>query len=87
MTASESVADSRVVVLDCVRTIFPFLPEDQVAVATKESLAEWDSLATLSLITMIEETLDLMLTDDEVQEFHSVEGIQAVLARRAAAGA
>jgi acyl carrier protein len=82
MTAFDSAEDTQIAILDCAGTVFPFLSADEVRTATREGLSEWDSLATLSLITLIEETLDIMLTDDEVQEFTSVESIIAVLAKR-----
>ncbi|MCW2855956.1 MAG: hypothetical protein JWR52_1571 [Marmoricola sp.] len=82
MTVFDSAQGLETAILECARTVFPDLTDVELLAATRQDLPEWDSLATLSLITLVEETLDIMLDDEEVQEFTSVASIQAVLAKR-----
>lgn len=82
MSTFDSVEAVDAAVEDCVRTVFPQLSDDELRAATRQGLEAWDSLATLSLITLIEETWDVMLTDDEVAQFSSVEQIKTVMAAR-----
>lgn len=87
MTAFDSAEGTQAAVLECFRTVFPFMSDDEIVAARRGAVPEWDSLATLSLITLLEETLEIMLTDDDVEQLNSLEDAQAVVARRHGASA
>jgi acyl carrier protein len=65
-------------VRECFRTVFPDLPEDQIEAAVRSELPAWDSLASLELLTVIEEEFGVQLADDVV------EGLDSFAAARAA---
>jgi acyl carrier protein len=67
--------------ITCFQSVFPFLSEEQIRTLRKDELTEWDSLASLSLITVIEEEFDLRLDDDTVERLDSFAGTRAVVAQ------
>lgn len=51
--------------------------------ASSETVASWDSLRHLQLITAIEEEYGIQFEPEEMMELHTVSAIAAALARRA----
>lgn len=41
--------------MDCFEAVFPALSREQILSATPESVAQWDSIATVTLASVIEE--------------------------------
>ena len=68
---------------DCLAVVFPDVPRKQLSRASISSLAEWDSLATLTLVGVIEETFQIKIPLDDLEEFLSFELILDYLARPA----
>jgi acyl carrier protein len=50
--------------------------------ASMKTLKQWDSLAHMELIALIEERMSITLTFDEIVQMVSVSGIEQVLAQR-----
>jgi acyl carrier protein len=69
---------------DCFRTVFPDLSDEQIDSAARAELSEWDSLATLTLLTVVEEEFELELDDQAVEQFDSFEAVERVVERIAA---
>ncbi|MCF6312320.1 MAG: hypothetical protein L3J39_07695 [Verrucomicrobiales bacterium] len=65
--------------ITCFRTVFPDLTDGEIAQASMASLAKWDSLATVMLISVIEEEYQLQVADDDLQDFVSFELIDEIL--------
>lgn len=59
-------SDGKRQLLECFRAVFPFLTDDEIKRADKADIDEWDSLASLSLITVIEEEFDVRLSEDAI---------------------
>ena len=68
---------------DCLAVVFPDVPRKQLCRASISSLAQWDSLATLTLVGVIEETFQIKIPLDDLVEFLSVELILDYLSRPA----
>jgi acyl carrier protein len=51
----------------CFGTVFPDLNEEQTLQASAAALAEWDSLATLNLLALIEEEFGVSIDLDELE--------------------
>ena len=68
---------------DCLAVVFPDVPRKQLCRASISSLAEWDSLATLTLVGVIEETFQIKIPLDDLEEFLSFELILDYLTRPA----
>ena len=45
----------------CFATVFPDLPPDQIPGAALDTTSQWDSLATVILITVLEEEFSIMI--------------------------
>lgn len=61
---------------ECFQRVFPALPADRVASATPAAIAEWDSLASISLVTLIEQEFNVLVDFEELaklESFHAVE--------------
>ena len=57
----------------CFRTAFPDLPEEELPRATMSSVAQWDSLSMLVLVSLIEEEFGLQIPADDLGDFVSLE--------------
>ncbi len=66
----------------CFRAVFPQLPEDEVRRASRSSLPEWDSLATVNLMAVLEEEFDVRIGGDDVLELASFDLVAAWLAEK-----
>ncbi len=68
---------------DCLAVVFPDVPRKQLRNASISSVAQWDSLATLTLVSVIEETFQTQIPADDLEEFLSFELILDYLSRPA----
>jgi acyl carrier protein len=59
----------------CFATVFPDLSLDGIRGATPESVEGWDSLANLSLITVIEEEFAIQIGSEDVDQLVSFETV------------
>jgi acyl carrier protein len=55
----------------CFQTVFPDLPESEVRVATRASVAMWDSIATVTLVNVIEDEFGIQMELDLLEEMDS----------------
>ncbi len=80
MTSSTEIASR---LEDCLAVVFPHVPRKQLSRASVSSVSQWDSLATLTLVGVIEETFGIQIPPDDLGEFLSFELIQDYLSRPA----
>ncbi len=59
----------------CFLAVFSELTADEVATATVASVRDWDSVASVTLFTMIEEEFGVALDAEALDEFDSFEHI------------
>ena len=52
---------------DCVAAVFPFLSRDEIQRAGSASVAAWDSLAMVTLVSLIEEEFSIQFSLDDYQ--------------------
>lgn len=64
---------------ECFSIVFPDLPSSAFATAAIGELAEWDSLATLTLAAVIEESFGVQIPPDDVPSLVSFEAIAQYL--------
>jgi acyl carrier protein len=64
---------------ECFKSIFPDMKEEQIVTMSKSSYVEWDSLATVTLISLIEEEFNLKIPVEHDVDFSSFELIQDYL--------
>lgn len=59
--------------IDCFAAVFPQLERQELTSATMSSLANWDSLAGITLISVIEEEFSISIAPDDVTGLISFE--------------
>ena len=64
---------------DCFREVFPDLADEQIETAVREQMSEWDSLATLTLLAVIEEEFALELDEDAIGKLTSFSAVRDVV--------
>ena len=55
----------------CFTAVFPELQGDRIASASMESLPEWDSIAHVTLIEVIQQDFGILVEDDELDRLTS----------------
>jgi len=64
--------------------VFPELAEDEILQASPESVAGWDSLASATLLTVLEEEFGVDVAAEDVDQLVSFERVLEYLQRRSA---
>jgi acyl carrier protein len=67
------VDDLRRRLIACFSTVFPELAEKEIPVAAMASVGSWDSLATITLVTVIEEEFSVQIPPEDLEQFASFE--------------
>lgn len=62
---------------DCFRTVFPDLPENQISSASQATLVTWDSIATVTLVSMIDEEFGIEIDLYKLGELNSFKSLCA----------
>lgn len=57
----------------CFRLALPAVPPELIACCSQASTPEWDSLASVNLLTLIEEEFGLEIPEEDLVEFRSWE--------------
>lgn len=66
----------------CFTSVFPDLAPEEVPLASMASIGKWDSLATITLLTVIEEEFSLQVPADDLEQFASFDLILDYLERQ-----
>lgn len=61
------------------RLVFPDLAEEAIPTASQSTVRAWDSVATITLINVLEEEFGITLDLDQVAELDSFPAIEAYL--------
>jgi acyl carrier protein len=75
------MTDTRDRLVRCFSAVFSDLDRDEIPVATKETVAGWDSLANFSLLTVVEEEFGIQVPGDDIEEFASFDRLLRYLQR------
>lgn len=59
----------------CFAAVFPALPEADIAAASIASVGQWDSLATVTLLSVVGEEFGVEVDFDRFEELTSFEGL------------
>jgi acyl carrier protein len=71
---------------DCFAAVFPSAAPGELEQASTETLPGWDSLATVTLVAVVEEEFEVVLELDELEQLTSFERVyQLVEAKLAGA--
>ena len=64
-------------VADCFCALFPDRSRDELLTASRESIPEWDSLAGVTLLTILQQEFDLEIDLSELEHLNSVKAVLA----------
>lgn len=73
--------DSRSRLVQCFREVFPDLDDSQIVNAEYAELSAWDSLASITLVVIVEDEFSCTLPDDLVAQLTSFARIHAAVER------
>ncbi|HRH97976.1 MAG TPA: acyl carrier protein [Prosthecobacter sp.] len=59
--------------INCFKNVFPELRDDEVRRATSHSVADWDSVAMVTLVTLVDEEFGLQMPPENFEEMMSFE--------------
>jgi acyl carrier protein len=69
------MSDAKVRLTKCFAAVFPDLSEDQIHQATPTKVAVWDSLASITLISVIEEEFGVEIDPEDIEHLVSFESV------------
>jgi acyl carrier protein len=78
------VSDVDVRLRRCFAAAFPELPESEVDNASTDTVAEWDSLASVTLVALVEEEFGVEIADLDLPDLRSYGAIRDYLRRSGA---
>ena len=67
--------------IQCFSAVFPDLSPDQLRTSSLARLPEWDSIASITLLTLIEEEFGIQIPPAALSTFVSFEAIHGYLSR------
>jgi acyl carrier protein len=67
--------DIRLRLVKCFAAVFPELDDREIAVASTASVNTWDSLASVTLLSVLEEEFQVQIDPEELEHFVSFDAI------------
>jgi len=71
-----------VVLIKCFQVVFPQVPKERLPFASVDSVSNWDSVATVNLISLIHEEFVISIDAEEVEHFSSFAKILALVQQK-----
>jgi acyl carrier protein len=68
--------------IECFQIVFPDIKEKDIPAASQETVAEWDSVAAITLVNVVEEQFGIEMDLDHVAELDSFEKVLTYLQQR-----
>ena len=68
----------------CFSVVFPQLPEEEIQGAAPTTVESWDSVATITLVSVIEEEFSIQIELEDIEHLVSFEMVLAYLNQRPA---
>jgi acyl carrier protein len=76
------MSDTKQRLARCFMSVFPTLRNQEVSLASQESVAAWDSVATVTLLCVIEEEFGVSIDFEELENLTSFQRIHEYLCSR-----
>ena len=73
------MSDNRARLIECFATVFPDLRSAEIPLASIATVPAWDSLASATLVSVLEEEFGVQLGLEELEDLTSFELVLAVL--------
>ena len=68
--------------IKCFSAVFPQLAEKEILIATPSGVAGWDSLASITLVSVIEEEFAIQIDPEDIEHLVSFELVLSYLKNR-----
>ncbi len=68
--------------INCFQVVFPDMPVDEIPAASTATVANWDSVAAITMMNVIEDEFGLDMDLDDLADLDSFEKIHAYLLKR-----
>jgi acyl carrier protein len=59
----------------CFSAVFPQLPSAEIPASSTTALDGWDSLATITLVSVIEEEFEIQIDPEDIEHFGSYQAV------------
>jgi len=69
----------------CFSVVFPHLAETDIPLATPSAVEGWDSMATITLVSVIEEEFGIEIDPEDIEHFVSFETVSEYLNNKSVA--
>jgi len=66
----------------CFQVVFPDMPQEQIATASTATVANWDSVAAITLMNVVEDEFGLEMDLDDLADLDSFEKLHLYLQKR-----
>jgi acyl carrier protein len=66
----------------CFASVFPDLPPEQIPGASVESMPDWDSLAAVTLVAVLEQEFDIEIDLMELPELNSYGAVRSYVLKQ-----
>lgn len=67
--------ENQVRLTNCFQAVFPDLSIDQIHFASSGTVVDWDSVATVTLLAVVEEEFGITIETEDPARFDSFEGL------------
>jgi acyl carrier protein len=74
--------DTRKRLTNCFQVVFPDLSEANIPLASQDTVAAWDSVAAITMVSVIEDEFGVELDLDDLADLDTFEKIHAYLQQR-----
>jgi acyl carrier protein len=76
------VAELSETLVECFAAVFPDVPREELVDAAVENTEEWDSIASVTLLAVLEEEFGVQIDDLDLPELSSFDKVHDYLAAR-----
>ena len=73
------MADVQARLRQCFEAVFPDLTPEEVERASPDTVAAWDSLANVTLMTLVEDEFNVEISEEDLARLRSFSGLREYL--------
>jgi acyl carrier protein len=73
------LADGEALLRRCFAAVFPDLPDGEIEQASVDTVAEWDSLASVTLLALLEEEFGIQVSELDLPDLRSFTAVRDYL--------
>jgi len=74
-------SDTKSRLIECFVSVFPEVPRDAIEKATMDSVENWDSLITVTIVAVVQEEFGIQIPTDQYPKLTSFAGVLDLVER------